>query len=213
MNIYPYGANEEIDFGDEDDSAPVGLYALTAVSAVVAASTLKPAFATRRPGTWKKDTAARSQARLIYGVALAVSALGAYRLHSEGALSMPWGDGEGYGGVAKKIGRLEKKRAKLEARLAKKQGRRRTKAVARIERKLGKVIAKLNALQGQAGSQGIPGYPGTQDPGFAPLPVYDPGLDAGLDAEGGLPSWALPAALGGGILLVVAASMLRGGRA
>jgi len=205
MNIYPYGANEEIDFGDEDDSAPVGLYALTAVSAVVAASTLKPAFA-------KSNTAARSQARLIYGVALAVSALGAYRLHSEGALSMPWGDGEGYGGVAKKIGRLEKKRANLEARLAKKQGKRRTKAVARIERKLGKVIAKLNALQGQAGSEGIPGYPGTQDPGFAPLPVYDAGLDAGLDAEGSLPSWAIPAALGGGFVMVVAATLLRGGR-
>jgi len=197
MNQQPY----PVDFGDEDDAPPIGLYALTAVSAVVAASTLKPAFA-------KRNTAARSQTRLIYGVALAATALGAYRLHSEGALSMPWGDGEGYGGVAKKIGRLEKRRARLEAKLAKKQGKGRTKAVARLERKLGKVIAKLNALQSQAGSEGIPGYPGTQEPMLSPLPDYD----VSADAEGGLPSWALPAALGGGILLVVSAALLRGGR-
>lgn len=136
------------------------------------------------------------------------------RLRDAGA--MPFGS-PGYAGPSRKLSRLQKRLARLQRKLAKKQSRGRAKAVARIQRKIDKVQAKINALAAEAAQQGIPGYQPAMMPSMDPLAQVqaDPALDASYDvspsAGGGIPSWALPAALGGGLLLVVIAVM-SGGR-
>jgi len=179
----------------------------TGVAAVVAAATFKLAFPTRK-------NAQTPMYQLVYFASLGAALTGTYSLYRDGELPF-LGDGfDGYGGVARKIRRLEKKLARLEKRLAKKEAKGRTKAVARIMRKIDKFRAKLDALQGQAGDEGIPGY-STMSPMPLPEPLPDPmpveQYDVESDAGGGMPSWALPAALGGGVLLVVGAVMLSGG--
>ena len=152
--------------------------------------------------TFSKHKSKRARnARRLYGLAVLGLAGSVFVSHRAGAyqemLSGPYGD---LGGVSKKIGRLEKKIARLEKRLAKKEAKGRSKAVARIQAKLDKAHAKLRALTGQASSDGLPGYGPVEDPGLPPVYDMEPA---------GLPTWALPAAIGGGVLLVVIAMMSR----
>ena len=166
----------------------------TALAATAALATYSRAYPKRKGA--QTDTY-----RLAYFAFAGVALAGVVSLYRQGDLAL--GDGaDGYAGPAKKIGRLEKQLARLEKRLAKKEAKGRSRATARIQRKIDKLVAKLNALQGEAASEGIPGFPGTPAPGM--MPEYEMGPQGG-----GMPSWALPAAISGGVLLVVVAMASR----
>jgi hypothetical protein len=186
----------------------MGLYALTGVSAVTAAVTFKGAFAGRA-------SAKRRQTRAVYGVALAVAVIGAYKLYQQGALSMgdPYGE-DGYGGLTGKLRRLTRRLRRLNRRVGRIRGRRgrETWRTRRLQRRIDKIKAKISGLESAAGGQGIPGYsPEIAASLDVSAQVAPPMMDEyPMEPMGSeTPEWLIPAAIGGGLLMVVAALAAR----
>lgn len=118
-----------------------------------------------------------------------------------------------FGGVAGKTRRLSRRLARLQRRLAKSKRGRKT---ARLERRVAKIQARLSAIQGGAADPALTDATYVDEEDVAgdlvgatyDVSAYAPGAAGGITS--GTPSWLLPVAIGGGMLLLVGAVAMSG---